>query len=64
MRKWPYYALLGLTMVLVAFEIPRFLVALGIINGDDAMGFYTLSILWGWPLYVAVLASVVAIPYL
>ena len=49
-------------MVLIAFEIPRLLVALGIINGDDAMGFYTLSILWGWPLYAAVLASTVAIP--
>ncbi|MHB8472617.1 MAG: hypothetical protein ACYDC8_07180 [Gammaproteobacteria bacterium] len=49
-------------MVLIAFEIPRLLVALGIINGDDAMGFYTLSILWGWPLYATVLVSVIAIP--
>jgi hypothetical protein len=62
MIKWPYYVLAGLAVVLIFLEIPRLLVALGIISATDAQAFYTLSIMFGWPLYVAVLMSVVVIP--
>jgi hypothetical protein len=62
MKKWPYYALVGVVTVLIVLEIPRLLVALGIISVGEAQAFYTLSFMFGWPLYAAVLVTVVVIP--
>jgi len=61
MKKWPYYALIGV-VVLIVLEIPRLLVELGILSVGKAQAFYILSIMFGWPLYAAVLVTVVVIP--